>query len=159
MESHAKLFGHPIHQIAVMFPIGMLAFTAVCDVMHSVKRKRIWSTAARTALGAGLVGAGVAAPFGLVDYLAIPRGTRAKRIGGWHALGNAAVLSLFLTSWLLRERGSSPRGVALSSLALLGLGGTAWLGTELINRLGVGVYSPTSLDAKSSRSEPVFASV
>lgn len=148
MESRAKILGHPVHQIAVMFPIGMLAFTGVCDAMHAVERKAFWSKAARAALGSGLVGAGLAAPFGLVDYFAIPRGTRAKRLGRWHAVGNTAVLSLFVVSWALRKRRVSPGAVALSTVALLGMGATAWLGTELINRLGVGVYAPTNLDAR-----------
>lgn len=150
MESRAKLFGHPVHQIAVEFPIGMLAFTSLTDVLHALEPKPVWATAGRAALTAGIVGAAVAAPFGLIDYLAIPRKTRAKRIGAFHALGNVGVLSLFLGSLLLRRRRARPASVALSSLAMLGLGVTAWLGGELINRLGVGVYSPTSLNAKST---------
>ena len=37
---------------------------------------------------AGIIGGLAAAPFGLIDWLAIPKRTRAKRIGLLHGLGN-----------------------------------------------------------------------
>jgi hypothetical protein len=43
---------------------------------------------------AGMIGAVVAAVTGLVDWTAVPAGTRAKRIGLLHGGGNAAVLLL-----------------------------------------------------------------
>ena len=135
-----------------MFPVGMLAFSAVCDGAHVVQpRARWWGRAAQAAIGAGLVGVAIAAPFGLVDYLAIPPGTRAKRIGRLHGLGNLGVGGLFLASWLLRRSKHVRSGVALSTMGMLSAGFTLWLGTELVNRLGVGVYEPTSFDAPSSR--------
>lgn len=150
MESKVRIFGHPAHQIAVMFPIGMLAFGAVCDVAHALSKKPVWRSAARSALGAGLVGAAIAAPLGLTDYLAIPRRTRAKRVGTLHGVGNAGVGMLFLASWIARRGGAHRTGVALSALGHVFFGMTAWLGTELVNRLGVGVSEPTSFDAESS---------
>jgi hypothetical protein len=51
---------------------------------------------------AGIVGRLVVAPFGLIDYLAIPSGTRAKSVGLIHGLGNVVVLLLFAGSWWLR---------------------------------------------------------
>ena len=94
----------------------------------------------------------VAAPFGLVDFLAIPRGTRARRVGAVHGAGNALVSLLFLGSWLLRSPREFPSGEALAlsfggaALALV----TAWLGGELVARLAVGVDDGASLNATSS---------
>jgi uncharacterized membrane protein len=154
MESRAKIFGHPVHQILVMFPIGMLGFAVVCDAANALSptpgRKRIWADAARRAIAAGLVGTAVAAPFGLLDYVSIPHGTRAKSIGRKHALGNVVVMGLFAASLLARGGKTSTAGVALATAGMTLAGVTAWLGTELINRLGVGVYEPTSFDAPSS---------
>lgn len=146
-----------MHQILVMFPIGMLGFAVVCDAASGLSssriQKRLWNDAGRRAIGAGLCGTLVAAPFGLLDYLAIPSGTRAKTTGTKHALGNLVVMGLFGAS-LLARRGRKPRtGVALATAGFALTGFTAWLGTELINRLGVGVYEPTSFDATSSTSE------
>ncbi len=153
MESKVRIFGHPAHQIAVMFPIGMLAFVGVCDAAGALGKRSTrpkWRSAATSALGAGLVGVAIAAPLGLADYLAVPWGTRAKRVGTLHGIGNAGVGMVFLASWLARKSGAHRAGVALSTLGHVFVGMTAWLGTELVNRLGVGVAEPTSFDAESS---------
>lgn len=42
----------------------------------------------------------LAAPFGWVDWFAIPARTRAKSVGLMHGLGNVVVLLAFLGSWL-----------------------------------------------------------
>jgi uncharacterized membrane protein len=155
MESRAKILGHPAHQILVMFPIGLLGFAVVCDVARAFTRGRYWTDTARTAIGAGLVGTAIAAPFGLADYLAIPAGTRAKAVGRAHGLGNLGVIGLFAASYAMR-RGRRRPAVAASVLSTAGLllaSGTAWLGTELINRLGVGVYGLDRMNAPSSLRE------
>jgi uncharacterized membrane protein len=159
MKSRATVLGHPLHQVLVTFPIGVFGFAAVCDVGRALARgrgsARSWYTAAQRAIGAGLVGALAAAPFGLIDFLAIPRRTRAKSVGLEHALGNACVGGLFLASYLLRKKSRAPSvATALSTAGLALAGVTAWLGGELVNRLGVGVYEPTSFDAPSTLKRP-----
>lgn len=162
MKSRATVFGHPVHQILVAFPIGTLAFATGCDVLGLTTGRRRWFRLADSTLVAGIVGAVVAAPFGLVDYLAIPANTRAKRVGLTHGLGNAVVSALFVASWAVRKSAPKKRGLA-SALSLAGFslaGVTAWLGGELINRLGVGVEEPTSFDAPPSyREEPIAGAV
>lgn len=147
MESRVTIFGHPVHQVLVSFPLGVLAFAVVSDAAAALAcRRRVrrarsaWKRTAKAAMGAGLVGGVMAAPFGLADYLAVPHRTRAKAVGLAHGIGNACVLSLFLASWLLRRAGKAPRAAtALSSIGLALAGGTSWLGGELINRFRVGV--------------------
>lgn len=46
---------------------------------------------------------GMAAVFGAIDRLAIPSGTRAKRIGAAHGLGNVVIVVLFAGAWPLRR--------------------------------------------------------
>jgi uncharacterized membrane protein len=96
--------------------------------------------------------------FGLWDWLAIPAGTRAKRIGALHGVGNVVVVALFALSWLLRRghEDYEPQGVAfwLGLVAVLLALVTAWLGGELVERLGVGVDPGANLDAPSSLSGP-----
>lgn len=152
MKSKARLFGHPIHQMLIVFPLGLLATAVVFDLVHLATDWSQVNIAAYWTLGAGLIGVLLAAPFGLIDWLAIPRGTRAKRIGLLHGGGNLIVGALFLGSWWLREPLASPGALALAlsfagaGLALL----TAWLGGELVARLGVGVYEDADLNASSS---------
>lgn len=153
MESRAKLFGHSIHQMLIVFPLGLLAMAVIFDIIGIARADGYWSEIAFWMIAAGVVAGVVAAPFGLIDWLAIPANTRAKRIGAVHGLGNVVVLLLFAGSWLMRVRSlSAPsnRALALSfiggALAML----TGWLGGELVDRLAVGVDDGANVNAPSS---------
>src|ERR671939_2173905 len=101
MESKAKLFGHPIHPMLIVFPLGLLATSVVFDVIAHATADGKWAEMAFWMIAAGVVGGLLAAVFGLVDWLAIPSGTRAKRVGALHGVGNVVVVGLFAVSWLL----------------------------------------------------------
>jgi uncharacterized membrane protein len=155
MESRAKLFGHPIHQMLIVFPLGLLAMAVIFDVLRIVTGSTHWSVTAYWMIAAGVLSGFVAAPFGLIDWLAIPDGTRAKRIGAMHGLGNGVVLVLFGMSWAIR--GVDPAGPEGPALAMSFAGAalalvTGWLGGELVDRLAVGVDDGAHLDAPSSLS-------
>src|SRR3954469_1180956 len=122
MESRAKFAGHPIHQMMVAFPIGAFGVAVSSDVLRGGRRRRTYEYTAARAIDFGLVSAALAAPFGLVDWLSIPPGTRAKRVGQWHALGNVALLGLFAASRWLRAHHDSRRAQWLAGAGML-LGG------------------------------------
>jgi uncharacterized membrane protein len=158
MESRAKLAGHAIHPMLITLPLGLLGTAVIFDLIGAFTNSTDLAVASFYMLAAGIIGGLLAAVFGLWDWLAIPPGTRAKRIGALHGIGNVAVVVLFAGSWLLR-RGQAeyqPGGLALGLgvvavvVALL----TAWLGGELVERLGVGVDEGANLDAPSSLSGP-----
>ena len=152
MRSHARLLGHPIHQMLIVFPLGLLATAVVFDLIDLATGTGAFTVAAYWMTAAGVIGAVAAAPFGFIDWLHIPAGSRAKRVGALHGAGNVVVTLLFAASWLLREPESdlSVWSLALSlSGAALSLV-TAWLGGELVSRLGVGVYDDAGLNAPSS---------
>jgi uncharacterized membrane protein len=162
MESRTKLLGHPAHQIVVAFPMGLLGTAALFDAVYVVKGGAMWTNVAFYMIGAGVVGGLVAAIFGLIDYVAIPSGTRAKKIGGFHGLSSVTLVALFGISWSLRfDSPGSPPPVALllsfTGAAFLGLAG--WLGGELLNRMGVGIDDGAHLNAPSSLSGPAELSV
>ncbi|HLM06202.1 MAG TPA: DUF2231 domain-containing protein [Blastococcus sp.] len=154
MQSSAKALGHPIHQQLVVFPLGLLATAVVFDVLRLITDNDSFATASYFMIAAGILSGLLAAVFGLIDYLAVPAGTRARRIGALHGVGNVVVVGLFAVSWLLRmnESGHVPTTLAF----LLGLVGallataTGWLGGELVDRLGVGVDPDANLDAPAS---------
>jgi uncharacterized membrane protein len=160
MESKAKALGHPIHQMLIPFPFGLLATAVIFDIIHLVWGDPAMATVAFWMIAAGIVGGLVAAPFGFIDYLAIPRGTRARSVGLIHGLGNAVVLLLFAASAWLRYGGSAaaapyaPGTLALAlsfaGFALAGL--TGWLGGELVDRHAVGVDDGAHLDSPHSLS-------
>jgi uncharacterized membrane protein len=154
MESKVKALGHPVHPMLIVFPLGLLATAVVFDVLGLITDEGDFAIAAAYAIAAGVIGGLVAAVFGLLDFLAIPGGTRASRVGLWHGIGNVVVVLLFAVSWLIRLAADAwdPNAAALvlgfAGLALAGV--TGWLGGELVNRLGVGVHDGASLDAPSS---------
>ena len=153
MESRVKLAGHPVHQMLIVFPLGLLATAVVFDVIYLVTDNALWTQAAFYMIGAGVITGLAAAVPGVVDWLAIPRGTRAKRIGLIHGVGNVIVVTLFALSWYLRrdQPAAPPTGAVVAGLLGAGLSLlTAWLGGELVNRLGVGVDDGAHLDAPSS---------
>src|SRR2546421_12212392 len=104
MEARAKLFGHPIHQMLIVFPLGLLATSFFFDIAWLATKRPGLGIAAFWMIVAGIIGGLVAAVFGLIDWLAIPRGTRAKAIGVWHGGGDVVVGALFAASWWLRRR-------------------------------------------------------
>src|SRR4051794_14372072 len=153
MEGKAKLLGHPIHQMLIVFPLGLLATATMFDAIRGGTKNGKWSEAGHYMMGAGVVtGLGAAVP-GVIDFLAITENTRAKRIGLVHGLGNVVVTGLFAASWLARRRdpqNPTAKAMALStSGALLALV-TGWLGGELVDRLAIGVDEGAHADAPSS---------
>jgi len=155
MESKAKIFGHAIHPILIVFPLGLLATAVVFDAIGWVTGSGKWLEISFWMIAAGIIGGLAAALFGLIDWLAIPSDTRAKTIGLWHGLGNVVVLALFGVSWLLRMPNPQNPGVFPVMLSLSGAVltlVTGWLGGELVERLGVSVDNGANLNAPSSLS-------
>jgi uncharacterized membrane protein len=160
MESRAKLLGHAIHPVLIVFPLGLLGMAVVFDLIYIATRTADLTIASYWMIAAGVVMGLVAALFGLWDWLAVPAGTRAKGIGLWHGVGNVVVVLLFILSWLMRRGVRSggaeyapdglPFVLELGALVLALI--TSWLGGELVQRLGVGVDRGAHLDAPSSLS-------
>jgi len=153
MKNGVKLFGHPIHQMLIVFPLGLLAMAVIFDLLTVFTKNLHWTDMAFYMIGSGIVMGLIAAVFGFLDYLAIPAGTRAKSIGLLHGVGNVVVLALFAFSWYLRSPAPSyPDWSAYlcsylgASLALV----TGWLGGELVDRLGIGVDEGANPNAPSS---------
>jgi uncharacterized membrane protein len=153
MESRAKLLGHPIHPTLIVFPLGLLGMSVIFDLLTLAVGQGYWAEIALWMMIAGVVSGLIAAPFGLIDWLAIPAGTRAKRIGALHGIGNVIVLLMFAASaWVRWDVPQSPSALAvtLSLLGLLLALVTGWLGGELVDRLGVGVDDGAHVNAPSS---------
>jgi uncharacterized membrane protein len=156
MESRLKLLGHPIHPMLIVLPLGLFSISVLFDVVYLVSGAEEFANVAFWNITAGIVGGLLAAVFGFIDWWAIPKDTRAKRIGLWHGLGNFVIVLLFIGSWFLRQPDYSyaPNllpfllGLVAVVMALV----TAWLGGELVYRLRVAVDDDANLDASSSLS-------
>jgi len=158
MESRAKLFGHAIHQMLIPFPLGLLATAVAFDVIYLVWGNPTMAVVSFYMMAAGIAGGFLAAPFGWIDWFAIPTATRAKSVGLMHGLGNVVVLLLFIGSWWVRYSDALVNHVPTMTAMILSFAGgalavlTAWLGGELVDRLGVGVDNGAHLDAPNSLS-------
>ena len=152
-----RIFGHTLHAMLVVFPLGLLATSLVWDVVFLATGNLMWAQTGFWTIVAGLAGALLAAIPGFIDWLSIPRHTRAWRIGVYHLILNLIVVVLFAISAGLRLANAYggytapdvadmiPGWVALGLVVVSG-----WLGAELVERLGVGVHDDANLNAPSS---------
>jgi uncharacterized membrane protein len=138
-------YGHPFHPILVTIPIGAWVTSLVLDIgTRTAGDPGELARAAYWAVAIGIVGALVAAMFGLMDLLRIPRSSRAFRVGLTHLALNLTVLAMFVASLIWRlSRGVNLETrlaqIILSAVALLLLVVSGWLGGMLTYRYGVRV--------------------
>src|SRR5258708_33252790 len=98
MESKVKSMGHPMHPMLVNFPLGLLVTAAIFDIVHLFTGNGYWSEIAFWMIAAGLIGGLIAAAVGIIDWFAIPAGTRAKRGGLWDGGGKMLTSRRFFLS-------------------------------------------------------------
>ncbi|MGE5222516.1 MAG: DUF2231 domain-containing protein [Omnitrophica WOR_2 bacterium] len=156
MESRVKIFGHPIHPTLIVFPLGLFATAVIMDIMYLITKGPNFPIVAYWDIIVGIIVGLIAAVFGLIDLLAIPGGSRAKSVGTMHGVGNVILVVLFLISLILRRSAAGHVPTALAMIfsfagIILGLF-TGWLGGELVDRLGVGVYPGANVNSSSSLS-------
>ena len=154
MRTRARALGHSIHPMLVVFPLGLLTTAFIFDAIHLGTGNDTFSQVGFWNITAGAIGAALAAVFGVVDWGAIPGGTRAKAVGLRHGALNGVALVLFVIAWLVRlDRPGHTLGAGLFVLELVAVaiaGVAAWFGGELVERHGVGVDAQAELDAPSS---------
>jgi uncharacterized membrane protein len=138
----------------VVFPLGLLATAVIFDILYLIFGNPLFPTVSFYMIAAGVIGGLLAAIFGFIDWSGLPDNSRAKKIGLWHGLGNFTIVLLFIGSWLLRRDNPNfvPDNLALipsfagAIMALF----TAWIGGELVYRLGVAVDPGANVNAPSS---------
>jgi uncharacterized membrane protein len=135
IQPRAKILGHPIHPMLIVFPLGLLATSFFFDLAFLLLHNGELAIVAYWMIAAGVAGGLAAAVFGLIDWLAIADGTREKNIGMWHGALNVMTVGLFAAGWFLRRASPSfppVAAIALSGVAVaLALAG-GWLGGELV---------------------------
>src|SRR5215207_812314 len=99
MESRAKLLGHPVHPMLIVLPLGLFIAAVVFDALYLWRGTPAFAAVSYWNIAGGVVGGLLAAVFGLIDWLAIPANTRAKRIGLFHGVANVVVVVLFSVAW------------------------------------------------------------
>lgn len=137
-----NIAGHPLHPILVTIPIGLFVATLLFDLLFWWKGADAFAVGATWLLGAGLVGAALAAIAGLTDFAGDAR-IRALSYAWYHAIGN--VILVLIQAFNLYERLISgaaaviPLGLSLSVIAVCLMLVNGWLGGELVFRHRVAV--------------------
>lgn len=143
-------YGHPFHPVLVTVPIGAWVAALVFDIvaLASNEEEATFAEGAYWLIGIGIVGALLAAVFGLLDLLTIPRGTRAFTTGITHMSLNLVVVVLFVVNFVIRAsqgyEDSTVLGFVLTLIALAILGASGWLGGKLAYTYGVRVADETT---------------
>jgi uncharacterized membrane protein len=137
-------YGHPVHPVAVLVPIGAWVSSLALDLLSRASRGRTsegYARSSRALIGVGLFGAGGAALTGLLDYTTIPAGTRAKKFATAHLLMNVTAVASYGLNFLRRDPDERVTDdafrlslVTVSALAVSGI-----IGGELAYRYGVRV--------------------
>jgi len=137
-------YGHPIHPILITVPIGAWVASFIFDLISkNSDRPEVFAEGAFWLIIIGLIGAVLAAVFGLMDLLTIPSKTPAATTALTHMALNTIVLVLFGISALIRESDGrdevSNTALGLSIAGLLVLGVSGFLGGKLSYSYGVRV--------------------
>lgn len=146
MASRASIGGHPIHPMIIPFPIGLLVFSFIAEVIYLWRGNPVWKdyVAFYTLLG-GIIGGAAAAIPGLIDWAALTDRAVVK-LANWHARVNITTLVIFIASFYLRTTSGAAwipnmpmLPFILSLVGLIGLTIAGWLGGELVFKHGVAV--------------------
>jgi uncharacterized membrane protein len=144
-------YGHPFHPILVTIPIGAWMCSLVFDVASKLRdggeSRLVFGS--YWLIGIGLVGAALAAVFGLMDLSRLSRGTTALKLGLAHMALNLTTVALFAVNLMWRhdtyyedaEVRTGQLVMTIAALALLSLSG--WIGGMLAYRYGVRVAHET----------------
>lgn len=142
MASPASIAKHPIHPMFIVFPLGLLIYSLVLDLIAVFGGIPGLHIISYYLIPGGVAGGLVAAVPGLIDFLSLLG--KPRTIAAVHMILNVVVLILFIINFVLRANGTPvvPGPLILSIVAILIGGISGWLGGELVYVYGVAVESP-----------------
>lgn len=148
-RSTAKIGGHPVHPMLVMFPIVFFLCLWLCDLAYWLGGELFWASLGMIMLVAGLVMAALAAVAGFIDYFGDAR-IRALRAANLHMVANLLAVVVEAVNLMVRLPGEPsmivPAGLLLSTVAVVLLAFSGWKGGSLVFEHGVGVHPPIDSD-------------
>lgn len=155
MRTPANIAGHPIHPMLVSLPIGLWVFSLACDIAaHFSANPAVWKTVALYTIVGGIIGALLAAIFGLIDLLSLPADIRKTALT--HMTINLVVVALYvINAWMRISSPDAGLGAAppvwLSVIAILLLLVSGWLGGKMVYKYGVAVDTESLLAERKVR--------
>ena len=67
MRAKARLLGHPIHPMLIVFPLGLLTAAAIFDIIYISTHSGHLADLSYWMIALGVIGGLIAAMFGLID--------------------------------------------------------------------------------------------
>ncbi|HVC39392.1 MAG TPA: Rieske (2Fe-2S) protein [Candidatus Dormibacteraeota bacterium] len=128
--------GHPLHPAVTDVPIGAWLGASLLDIVDGGSGSGL-SSGADVLIALGCAAGVGAAATGLADWQ--DKSGRDRDLGTAHALLNTAALALCSTSLALRLKGARRPAIGLSMLGLGTAATAAYLGGEMVYRMGVQV--------------------
>lgn len=141
VSSAVAVAGHPIHAMAVHFPIALAIATLGVDVMYWWSGDDFWLRAGLWATGGAFVTGTLAGLVGTAELVLVP-GIRSRAASWTHAIAAMMFLSIIGMNWVVRLADLAavlPLGLALSALGAVFTGLAGWHGGKLILHHGVGI--------------------
>lgn len=137
-------YGHPFHPILVTIPIGTWVASFVFDLIGFwAADPSPFAWGAQVLIAIGVIGALLAAIFGIIDFTGIAPGTPAKRTAVTHLALNLGAVVLFAVNYFVRaasvHESVNVVGFVLTIVGLLVIAVSGWLGGKLAYHYGVRV--------------------
>jgi uncharacterized membrane protein len=66
MRAKARLLGHPIHPMLIVFPLGLFTVAAIFDVIYISTHNGHWADLSYWMIASGIMGGLIAGVFGLI---------------------------------------------------------------------------------------------
>ena len=151
MVTPARVHGHPIHPMLVVFPIGLWVFSFVCDIVYVTAGGPLWKGAAFLTILGGIAGAAAAAIPGFIDFWSLKSPTIFKMALSHMALNVLAALMFICSAF---SRGvDTPYSISmtLSAVGIVALVFSGWLGGELVYVRGIAVESRGEVTGRGRR--------
>jgi uncharacterized membrane protein len=141
ISSAIAVAGHPIHAMAVHFPIALVIGTLGVDIFYWWTADEFWLRVGLWSAGFAFATGVAAGIVGTLELLLVP-GIR-MRVASWtHAIAAMTLLAIAGMNWGLRlvePEAVLPHGLALSVLASVFTGLAGWHGGKLVFDHGVGL--------------------
>ena len=141
-ESRVAVWGHPLHAMAVAFPIALTFCVFGADVLYWWSGDERWAWAAFWATGTAFLLGLLSGAIGVMELLSVP-GIRIRAAAWTHFVIAVMLLALLGLNWGWRLGGYVaailPWGILISGFAVIVVSATGWHGGKLVfdYRLGV----------------------
>jgi len=145
-SSAVSIKGHPIHAMAVAFPIALVLSTLAADVFFWWNADPFWARAALWTSGGAFWLGLFAGATGTLEILLV-RGIRSRTASWSHGIAGMMLLAVAGLNWGLRLNGGieavMPLGLFLSVLGTIYVGLAGWHGGKLVFDYGMGMKIST----------------